>query len=391
MEDDTARRSAAEQPPRGVVHVASVRGVPIYVAPSWLAIGLLLTFVYGPVISDAVPSVNGTVAYLAALGFAVVFAFCILAHECGHTLVSLALGHPVRRIVLFALGGMSEMDDEPDRPRDELLVALAGPVVSLVIAGVGYLATLGLPDGSLAGALFGLLGWSNLLIAAFNLLPGLPLDGGRVVRALLCLCRLRPAAATVASAWVGRVLAVAVALSGLLVERTTLGIAAGVVSLGLAAYLWFAAGLAIRSAQLRERLPEVDVGSLMRSGLFVPSDISVAEALRRAWERDVRGIVLLDAQEHPAAIVDETRVSRIPVTQRPWVQVSSVARPLTDGLTLPDDLDAAGLLQRMRDVPATEYLVLHADGTPAGIIATRDFARRLAEPRPGHRPQETGT
>jgi Zn-dependent protease len=371
-------RPTAAPRSRGVIRVGSVRGVPVDVAPSWIAICLLLTLVYGPVIETAVPSAGSTTAYVASLGFAIVFAVCILAHEVGHTLVGLALGHPVRRIVLFALGGMSEMDDEPERARDDLLISGAGPAVSLAIAGVGWAAGLGLAGDTLWGALFDLLCWSNLLIAAFNLLPGLPLDGGRLLRGLLHACGVRVTAATVAAAWTGRALAVAVALSGLLVERTALGLAAGVISIGLAAYLWFAAGLAIRASRLLDRLPAVHVEDLLRPGLLVPFDVSVAEALRRAWAREVRGIVLVDSHEQPSAIVDEARIVQIPEQQRPWVQVSTVSRPLVDGLILPAGLDAHGLLKRMRDVPATEYLVVHADGSPAGIITAADFARRLS-------------
>src|SRR5581483_8620203 len=87
-----------------------VRGVPVYVAPSWLVIAALLTAIYAPLIRDAVPDVDANTAYLAAAGFALLFGGCVLAHEIGHTLVSLALGYPVRRVVLFALGGVSELD-----------------------------------------------------------------------------------------------------------------------------------------------------------------------------------------------------------------------------------------------------------------------------------------
>lgn len=354
-----------------------MRGVPVYVGPSWIAIGVILTYAYTPVIRDAAPSTARSTAILAAAAFSVVFAGCILAHECGHTVVSLALGHPVRRILLFALGGVSEMDTEPERPRDELLIAGAGPIVSLLISLVAWAAGSAVDTHSVLGALLFLLLWSNLLIAAFNLLPGLPLDGGRLVRAALCGFGMSGPTATVAAAWTGRVVAVLVALSGLFAERTTLGFASGVISVGLAAYLWFGAGLSIRAARLRARLPEIDVEELLRPGLYVPTDISVAEALRRAWERDVRGIVVVDADDTPTAIVDEKRITTTPAEQRAWLPVTSVARPIESGLLLPRGLDASTLLARMRAFPASEYLVVGVDGAPAGIIATRDFALRL--------------
>ncbi len=81
-------------------------GVPIYFAPSWLLIAALLTVYYAPIVQDAVPHVSASAAYLLSFVFAVLFALCVLANELGHTAASLALGMPVRRVVIFLLGGV---------------------------------------------------------------------------------------------------------------------------------------------------------------------------------------------------------------------------------------------------------------------------------------------
>lgn len=365
--------------------IARVRGVPIVVMPSWLLIAALLAAVYAPIIEDAVPGISGAGPYLAAAGFAVLFGLCVLAHELGHTVISVALGHPVRRVVLFALGGMSEIEDEPERPRDELLVAGAGPLVSLLIAGVAWLGYDASSAGTLATALLGLLWWSNLLLAAFNLLPGLPLDGGRLLRGVVCAFGARLVTGTRIAAWAGRVVAVAVALSGLVADRSSLGIAAGVFSIGLAAYLWLGATHALRVAALLAQLPTITLQDLLRPGMFVPADLSVAEALRRAWDARARGLVLIDPAAQPTAIVDEARIGSVPPARRPWTSVSDVARPIEPGLLVPDNVDAAGLLRRMQETPAHEYLVMSADGNAAGIITSRDFVRRMT----GLAPEET--
>jgi Zn-dependent protease/CBS domain-containing protein len=364
-----------------MLQLGRIRGVPVLVAPSWLIVGLLLTVIYGPIVNKAVPSVSGSTAYLAALGFSILFGLCILAHELGHTLVSLALGHPVRRVVLFALGGVSEIEDEPSRPRDELLIAATGPLVSLLIAGAAWIGYDASPAGQLSTALLGLLWWSNLVLAIFNLLPGLPLDGGRLLRATVCAFGVSQVNGTRVAAWAGRVVAVVVAGFGLLADRTSLGFGAGIFSVALAAYLWFGATQSLRVAGLFSKLPEVDVTELLRPGLFVPADLTVAEALRRVWNGNARGIVLVDSSERPSAIVDESLIGGVPPDRRPWTPVVDVARPMEPGLMIPDGLDAPALLQRMRATPAHEYLVVRADGSPAGIIATRDFAVRLQGPQ----------
>lgn len=126
---------------------------------------------------DDVSSVSASTAYLTAFIFALLFALCVLAHELGHTAVSLRLGRPVRRVVIFLLGGVSEIEREPDRARDEFLIAAAGPLISGVLTGLAVLAMRLTTQGSLAHVLAGLLAWANASVFVFNLLPGLPLDG----------------------------------------------------------------------------------------------------------------------------------------------------------------------------------------------------------------------
>ncbi len=357
--------------------IGRVVGVPVVVSPSWLFAGLLLCAVYGPVLRDAAPGVSTSTAYVAAFGFAALFGFCVLAHELGHTLVSIRLGHPVRRVVLFALGGVSEIEAEPERARDELLIAASGPAVSLLIAAGAGWAYHAAPDGTLLTALVGLLFWSNLVLALFNLLPGLPLDGGRLLRATVVACGARPLIGTKVAAWSGRVIAIALVVTGFLLDRTSAGLVSGIFTAAIAGYLWIAAGRSIAIAEVLARVPDVTVAGLLRPGMFIRADTSVAEALDRAWHARARGLVLVDGADRPTAIVDEALIGAVPPERRPWTPVSDVARPLEAGLTLPHDLDGDALVERMRSTPAHEYLVLRPDGSAAGIISTRDLLQRL--------------
>jgi CBS domain containing-hemolysin-like protein len=173
------------------------------------------------------------------------------------------------------------------------------------------------------------------------------------------------------------VLALAVAVVGLVLDRSTSGFAPGLFSIALAGYLWFGATQSLRGAELIAELPGVDVRRLLRPGMFVPADMSVGEALRRAQEAQARGLVLLDSSAQPSAIVDEALIAAMPAQRRAWTPVSAVARPLEPGLVVPEGVDAPELLRRMQRTPAREYLVVRPDGSAAGIIATRDFMQRL--------------
>jgi Zn-dependent protease len=363
---------------RAGAQVGHIRGVPILVTPSWLIVAVLLAVTYAPVIDVAVPNLSTSTTYLAAAAFALLFGICVLLHEIGHTAVSLALGHPVRRIVLFALGGASELAGEPSRPRDELLIAGSGPLVSLALAGLAWVGYDFSAAGTLLSAVLGLLAWSNLLLTGFNLLPGLPLDGGRLLRAATAGLGARPATATRVAGWSGRLLALAVAISGLLAGGAS-GPVVWLVSLALAGYLWLQATAALRYAVVLDRLPGVSVAELLRPGVFVPDTVSVGEALHHAWRADARGLVLLDATNEASAIVDEQLIGAVPPDRRPRTSVRTVARPLEAGLLIPADVDSAELLRRMQVTPSREYLVVRPDGSAVGIIAARDFAQRLSD------------
>jgi Zn-dependent protease len=358
-------------------------GVPIYFAPSWLIIAALLTVWYAPVISTSVTGgISGSGSYLLAFAFAVLFALCVLAHELGHTAVSLALGTPVRRIVIYLLGGVSEIEHDPKRPRDEILIAAAGPGVSAVLFGAFFAADLAVTAHTMADALLSLLWLSNAAVFVFNMLPALPLDGGRIVRAGVWAVSHNRLAGTRFAAWGGRLLAVAVAVIGLVVDRRAgWGFTAGLLSLAMAAYLWYGAGQSLRVGVMLERVPDLHLPALLRPGILVPADVSVAEALNRAWSGRARGLVVTDAWDRPQAIVDEVRIGAVPPDRRAWTRLSDVSRALEPGLVLPVTLSGEDLVAAVRATPAREYFVVNPDGSPAGILATSDLIAALGHGR----------
>ena len=127
-----APRLGRDRTPPAGLPVGRFFGVPIYLSPSWLLIALLITLTYEGLITESVDGISPAGSYAVAFLFAVLLAVSLLAHELGHTAVSLAFGMPVRRVVIFLLGGVSEIEKEPTEPSQEYLVAVAGP---LVVAG----------------------------------------------------------------------------------------------------------------------------------------------------------------------------------------------------------------------------------------------------------------
>jgi CBS domain-containing protein len=225
-----------------------------------------------------------------------------------------------------------------------------------------------------------LLMWSNVVVAAFNLLPGLPLDGGRLLRAAVWKLARSKLTGTRVAAWAGRVIAVLVAAAAVLLNGENRQVGTGLLGIALAAFIWIGATQSLRLGELAERVPSLSARQLLRPGLFVPADMSVAEALRRTWESNARGLLIVDSADRPRAIVDELRIRAVPFERRAWVSVSEVARPLEPGLILPAELTGEQLMSAIRATPSREYLVVEPDGTPAGILSATDLAARLSGP-----------
>ncbi|MFG2845170.1 site-2 protease family protein [Kitasatospora sp. NPDC048296] len=359
-------------------------GVPVYVTPSWFVIAALITWVFGGQLGDVLPELGSGVRYLLAFFFAVAFYASVLVHELAHTLVALRYGLGVRRIQLQFFGGVSEIENEAETPWREFWLAFVGPLLSLVLGGVFYLALRAVELSTVPGVLLTGLMISNLVVAAFNLLPGLPLDGGRMLRAVVWAISGRAMTGTVAAAWVGRVLAIAV-LFGLPLlsasrgaERTTTDtLVDAVLAAVLAAIIWNGATGSLRNARLKEVLPELRLRDFARRAVEVTADTPLGEAMRRAREAQAGAVVVVDGRGEPIAIVRESAVRAVPEHRRPWVAVGPLARDLEPGLRLDADLRGEALLRAIQATPAGEYLVVEPDGRVYGVAALTDIEQRL--------------
>lgn len=359
----------------GIV-VARPFGIPVYLSPWWLAFAVLLVYVYANSLETGIAKV--TDKYLVAAAFVVLLYVSVLIHELAHCVAARRFGLTVRRVLLYPLGGYSEIEEEPGTPGREALISGAGPVISLVLAGAGYLIDRSgvAAAGSLPEQLIAQLWFANLIVGVFNLLPGLPLDGGRIFRAGVWKLTGRPAAATVAASWAGRVMAMIIA--GLAVFGLT-NSAGGFLNftgfwlLAIALFMWVQSTQAIRAARIRERLPSVSARALARRAIPVPAATPLSEAVRRAQEAGARALVIADHTGAPTAIVSEAAVLATPEERRPWVEAGSLARSLEPSLVLSADLSGADLIRAVQRIQASEYLLIEPSGQVFGVLAAADL------------------
>ena len=358
--------------------IARPFGIPVIISPYWFLIaGLFVLFYASNLDSTIRPS---AVRYLVAAVFVILLYASVLVHELSHCVVARAFRLPVRRILLYPLGGYSEIEQEPPTPGQEFLVSAAGPAVSLGLAAVGYGILTFIPGG-LPRVLIGQLVLANLLVGIFNLLPGLPLDGGRILRAGLWRVTRRPGTATIWAAWSGRVLAVALVLVPFAFfdqNFSLLNSTYGLWLLVIAAFMWVSAGQAIRAAKVRERLPGLQARRLARKAIPIPASLPLSEAIRRADAAQARALVIVDHESTPIAIVNETAVMATPEQRRPWIEAGTLARAIDPGLVLPADLAGMALLDAVRKTPASEYLLIEPSGQVFGVLAASDLDQAFA-------------
>jgi Zn-dependent protease len=348
-------------------------GIPVHVSPYWFVIAGVFIIIYARSLHGLL---SGNVRYVVAAVFVVQLYASVLVHELSHSVVARGFGLPVRRILLYPLGGFSEIEREPPNPAQEFLVSAAGPLISLALGYAALWSTRAVTEHTIPWIVLRELMYANFVVAAFNFLPGLPLDGGRILRAVIWKVSGRASTGTIVAAWAGRVLAVALIV---VVPVRMSAVSPGDLwySVAWAAmiswFMWVGAGQAIRATRFRARLPELQARKLARRAISVQASTPLAEAIRQADEARARAIVVVDHGSKPIAILNEAAVMATPPQRRPWIEAGTLARSIEPSLVLPADISGMALLEAIRRAPASEYLLVEPSGQVFGVLAARDL------------------
>src|SRR5919198_2995446 len=358
--------------------VARIADVEVRVDSSWAVVALLVTYSMYLRLSILYPELSGGGAVGLALLSAVLFFGSVLVHELAHALVSQARGIRVQDITLFLFGGATRARVDSRGPGDEFLIALVGPLTSGILAGLfGIVAGFGgdVLSAPLAGTL-GYLAWTNLLLAAFNLVPGFPLDGGRLLRSAIWKAtgsfRRATRVASVAGQGVGWLL-----------------VAGGVASLlagDLAGGIWFAfigwflvqaARSSYQELQLRDLLRGVEAEDVMATDLLrIPPELSLQDAVDDYFMRYDHGAFPVEEHGRTVGLLTLRGVRRVPREQWPTRQVRDHMVPLGDQVVVAPDARMDGVLGKLQDGEAGRVLVAQDDEV-VGIITPSDLTRWL--------------
>jgi Zn-dependent protease len=370
---DPEQRTPERARPPGTFKVGTIAGSDVLISSSWFLVAGLIAVIMAPRVEQVQPGL-GAGKYVAGLAFAVVLYLSVLLHEASHAVMAHRHGFAVRSITLHFLGGMTAIEGESRTPRQEFMIAVVGPLTSLAVGAGAIGLWFVTPDGLLLMAVEGLAA-ANLLVGVLNLVPGLPLDGGRVLKAFVWRLSGSVHTGTLAAGWGGRVTAVAALLWPLAMEPL-LDVRADVLdfvlSAVIAAFLWTGATAAMSSARIRRRLPALVARDLARRTLAVPDDLPLSEAIRRAREAQAGSLITVTSAGRPIGVVNEHALLATPEERRPWVSVSTVARSLDAGLTLPVSITGEELVNAITRTPAHEYLLVEDDGSIYGVLTTAD-------------------
>jgi Zn-dependent protease/predicted transcriptional regulator len=365
---------------RSHIQLGRIGGIEIGLHYSWFIIAFLIAFSLAAHFHSIRPPWNTTVIWTAAIVTSLLFFLALLLHELAHSLVAKSRGLRVRAITLFALGGVSQIETEAPDAKSEFWIAIVGPLTSFVIGVVllGSARGLGWKPGAEptdpVGAVLLWLGYINIALGAFNMIPGFPLDGGRVLRAIVWWINKNAERATKIAAQVGQAVAFLFILYGL--YRFFVGENFG--GLWLAFIGWFlldAARSSYTQVGIMAGLRGHRVAEIMESDCArVPGYLSVRDFIEQYLLHSATRCFIVMQEEQVAGVVTASDARR--VNRENWDQTSvqSIMRPLDKLRAVPPDMPAVKALELMARENLNQLAVV-ADGNLQGIFSRSQILR----------------
>lgn len=364
----------------GMIRLGRLLGVPVYLSWSWSLIALFVVVMFGPQVARLFPEL-GWGAYGIAFLYAVLLLLSVLAHELAHAGSARLFRWPTTEIVLNLWGGHTQFGAFQASPGKSLVTALAGPAANVVLALAGQLLMVTWQPDGVGNLLLGIFTYANWLVAIFNALPGLPLDGGRIVESAVWAVTGNQDRGTIAAGWAGRVIVVALVVAVVVVpllQGRQADIPLIVILVMVGYFLWTGATEAIRGAQLRLRVPTLTAAQLMHPAVGLPATATVAQVL----DRPVGALaVLVSPAGVPEAVVDEAALASVRAAEAPVVPAAAVARALSPGAVVRAADAGRPLVDRLAAVDGAEYAVLALDGTVCGVLRQPDVVEWLTTGR----------
>ncbi|AFY99322.1 site-2 protease family protein [Calothrix sp. PCC 6303] len=352
------------------IRVGNLFGIPFYIHPSWFLVLGLVTWTYGSGLSAAFPDLGNGFALLLGLMTALMLFASVVAHELGHSFVAIRQGIDVKSITLFIFGGLASLERESKTPAEAFWVAIAGPLVSLflfgIFAGIGFGTGV---SGALAGIL-GVLASVNLSLFAFNLIPGLPLDGGNILKAIVWKITGNPNKGVVFASRVGQAFGWIAIASGL-IPLFLVGSFGNFWNLLIGFFLLQNAGNAAQVARVQEQLTGLTASdAVSNDSPIVSADLTLREFADEQiisgqnWQRFL--VTNNDGQLVGAISFDNMR--SIPTQLWTETQIKDVMQPIAESTTVQADKPLLEVVQLIEQQKLSALTVIRENGVLVGIL-----------------------
>jgi Zn-dependent protease/predicted transcriptional regulator len=363
---------------KGSIELIRIAGVQVEIDYSWIVIAILVWWSLSAGYFPREYPDHAFTSYwiVGAIGTLLFFA-SVLGHELSHAALGNRLGENVTRITLFIFGGMAHLSSEPKTAGDEFKIAAIGPVSSLVIAAIFWTieqTLVGFHAPALWIAVFSYLAFINVALAVFNLLPGFPLDGGRILRAILWHFWGDFRRATAAAADWGNTIAWGLIALGAL-EIFGGGLVGGIWMIFIGLFLRGAANASYQSVVVEQMLGRANVADLMiREPVVIDPDLSVGEAVDRYFMHHGYTGYPVVKDGRAIGILSLSRVRECPPEERTNRHVHDIMVPVSDKVTIAPNASISTAMHQMAEADAGRLLVINGDHLN-GLITRSQIAR----------------
>lgn len=361
----------------GSFRVGNLFGIPFYLNISWFLVLALVTFSYGGGLANQFPELGVVMPWILGLVAALLLFSSVLAHELGHSFVAQSQGIEVKSITLFLFGGLASLGRESKTPGESFWVAIAGPLVSLGLFGLFTAIVQTVPLSAPLAAILGLLASINLILALFNLIPGLPLDGGNILKSAVWKVTGNPYKGTVFASRVGQVIGWLAIASGVVPIFFNAGFNFWNVLIG-----WFLlqnAGTSAQSAQIQEKLDGLTAGDAVTpDSPVIPANLSLREFANNyvIGHRNWRKYLVTDENQQLIGALSVEAMRQVPTSDWNDVQVSELMENV-DVQTVESNQSLLEVVTLLESQKLSELPVIGENGIVLGLLEKSSVIRLL--------------
>ncbi|MEN9520637.1 MAG: hypothetical protein RLZZ381_3225 [Cyanobacteriota bacterium] len=364
----------------GNIRIGNLFGIPFFINPSWFFVLALVTWSYGSGLTQF-PELTGAMPWLLGLVTALLLFASVLAHELGHSFVAISQSIPVKSITLFIFGGLATLEKESETPLQAFSVAIAGPLVSLLLFGLFTFVATTAPLTTPLQAIISLVAYINLVLAAFNMIPGLPLDGGNVLKAIVWKVTGNPNKGVIIAGRVGQVIGWIAIVLGIL---SIIGVSqvGSIWTLLIGTFLLQNAGFAAQSATVQDKLSQYTAeDAVITDSPIVSSSLSIREFVnnyvigKERWKK----FLVVDENQQLLGSVTTEDLKTIHTSDWNDIYLTELVKPVPDADTIPADTSLLEVAKLFETTQTRELVVISTAGKVLGLLEKASIIKLMTK------------